>query len=112
MNITQTPIDSSRGIRLAALEDGQEIGHAFLYVLHNDSRETPFALLEDVLVREDWRERGVGSALVGEVIALATQLGCYKIIGTSRYARAEVHAWYERLGFKDYGKEFRMDLIM
>lgn len=110
MNITQTAIDDSRGIRLAAIENGQEVGHMFLYVLHNDSREAPFALLEDVFVKENFRQRGVGGTLVHEAIVLAKLAGCYKIIGTSRYSRPEVHAWYGRLGFKDYGKEFRIDL--
>jgi GNAT superfamily N-acetyltransferase len=52
----------------------------------------------------------LGGELVKAVVAEAKRLGCYKLIGTSRAERASVHAWYKNLGFKDYGKEFRMDL--
>lgn len=110
MNIIETPVADNKGIRLAVQENEVEIGHAFVYVLRNDSREAPFALLEDVFVKEGYRQHGVGSRLVQHAIEVAKHNNCYKIIGTSRYSRASVHAWYERLGFSDYGKEFRIDL--
>ncbi len=97
-------------IRLSALENGEELGSMYLYLIRNDSHKEPYGLLEDVLVKEEHRKKGIGSALVKEAIAEAKRLGCYKIIGTSRLSRENVHAWYEKLGLKKYGFEFRMDL--
>jgi GNAT superfamily N-acetyltransferase len=78
--------------------------------MHNDLHAAPFGLLEDVFVDESARGGGVGTALVRDVIAAAKEAGCYKLIATSRASRPKVHALYERLGFENYGVEFRMNL--
>jgi len=97
-------------VRLSASENGVEIGAMYLYLIKNDSHKKPYALLEDLLVKEYHRKKGVGSTLVKEAISEARRLGCYKIIGTSRTSREEVHHFYEKLGMKKYGYEFRLDL--
>lgn len=97
-------------VRLSAVENGEELGAMYLYLIRNDSHTEPYGLLEDVLVKEEHRKKGVGSAIVKEAIEEAKRLNCYKIIGTSRLARENVHAWYEKLGLKKHGYEFRMDL--
>ncbi len=98
------------GLRFSRVEDGKEVGRAFLYILRNDLHDAPFGLIEDVHVDTQWRGRGVGTALVRELIEAAKQYRCHKIIATSRLSRPEVHVWYESLGFTSYGKEFRLDL--
>ena len=95
---------------MSASENGAEIGAMYIYLIKNDSHKEPYALLEDLLVKEDHRKKGIGTALVKEAISEAKRLGCYKIIGTSRMAREEVHHFYEKLGMKKYGYEFRMDI--
>lgn len=97
-------------VRISAHEDGMELGALYLYLVQNDSHKEPYGLLEDLLVKEEHRKKGIGSALVKEAIAEGKRLGCYKIIGTSRLARGEVHRFYEKLGLKKYGYEFRIDL--
>ena len=97
-------------IRLSAHENGEELGSAYLYLIRNDLHKEPYGLLEDLLVKEEHRGKGVGSTLVKEVIAEAKRLGCYKLLGTSRMTRENVHQLYEKLGFKKWGYEFRMDL--
>lgn len=101
---------SSSGVKISAVEDGREIGHCYIYLIKNDLHAEPYALLEDVYVEESSRGKGVGTTLVKKAVELARELGCYKIIATSRFGREEVHRWYEKLGFKLYGYEFRMDL--
>ena len=98
------------GIRLSLTENGKEVAHAFLYILKNDIHKEPFGFLEDVFVHEAYRGRGNGERMVKAVIKEAKRQGCYKLVGTCRYARKEVHAFYKKLGFQDYGKEFRMEL--
>ena len=74
----------------------------------NDLHDAPFGLLEDVFVDESERGSGLGTALVKEVMSAANELGCYKLIATSRTSRPKVHELYERLGFEKHGVEFRM----
>lgn len=100
----------SEGIRFAVREEGQEVAHAYLYFLRNDAHDKPVGYMEDVFVEESFRGSGVGTKIVETLIAEAKKRGCYKLIGTSRSGRDRVHALYTRLGFRDYGKEFRMDL--
>ena len=101
---------SGYAIRLSAVENGEELGAMYLYLIRNDSHKKPYALLEDLLVKEEHRGKGVGSALVKEAITEAKRLGCYKVLATSRIGRENVHRLYERLGLKKYGLEFRIDL--
>jgi GNAT superfamily N-acetyltransferase len=100
----------ARGIRFSISNGDGEVARAYLYVMTNDLHDEPFGLLEDVYVAESERGGGLGTELVNEVIAAAREAGCYKLVATSRASRSKVHALYERLGFTNYGLEFRMDL--
>lgn len=102
--------EKQNAVRISARENGDELGALYLYLIRNDSHKEPYGLLEDLLVKKAHRKKGIGSTLVKEAIEECKRLGCYKIIGTSRMARKEVHRFYEKLGLKKYGYEFRMDL--
>ncbi len=98
------------GIKFAVEKDGKVVGYAYLYLIYNGLHSEPYGFLEDVFIEEAYRGQGIGGELVKEAVAEAKARGCYKIIGTSRHSRTEVHEFYKKLGFEDYGKEFRMGL--
>lgn len=98
-------------IKITATEDDKEIGRARLYILYNDLHAEPFGLIEDVFVEEKYRGSGVGTKLVQGLIEESKKIGCYKLIATVRNSKEEACAWYEKFGFKNYGVEFRMDLL-
>lgn len=102
---------TARGIRLSIGRNGVEVAHAYLYILTNDLHDHPFGFLEDVSVREEYQGKGIGNELVAAIIERAQVEGCYKLLATSRNdgSRQTVHDWYLRLGFRDYGTEFRMN---
>lgn len=97
------------GIRFSVYRSDQEVGHAYLYVLKNDLHDRPFGLLEDVCVNPQYRGQRIASQLLAAAIKKAQKLGCYKLLATSRDdgTRVEVHEWYKRSGFVQYGLEFR-----
>ncbi|OGY79746.1 MAG: hypothetical protein A3B74_01735 [Candidatus Kerfeldbacteria bacterium RIFCSPHIGHO2_02_FULL_42_14] len=97
-------------IKIEANEDKKIAGWAYLYVLYSDRHDEPYGFLENLYVEKKYRGRGFGTELVQRVIEEARKQGCYKLIGTTRYAKREVHAFYQHLGFKNFGIEFRMDL--
>ncbi len=109
MDIQQTEVQST-GIKFIAKDGEAEMGHAYLYLIHNDLHDEPAGYLEDMFVDEAYRGKKVGSALLEAVLKKAKELGCYKIVGTSRDSKQHVHDWYERAGFDKYGRAFRMDL--
>ncbi len=86
-------------------------GHIFLYLIYNNLHNQPYALLEDLWVKEKYRNQGVGTKLIKKAILKAKELKCYKILVTSRFERENIHNWYQILGFKKYGYEFRLDLL-
>lgn len=108
MDIKKT-VAKCEGLRLSINRDGKEVARAFLFLMSNNLHEAPFGLLEDVYVDESLRGQGLGTEIVNGVIAEAKARGSYKLIATSRYTRPKVHDLYQRLGFKDHGKEFRID---
>lgn len=100
----------TKGIRFSVLRDGKEVGRAYLYMLNNDLHNRPFGLLEDVFVDSSYRGEGIAKELLEAVLKKAEE-NCYKLIATSRNdgTRSTVHEWYIRLGFNDYGTEFRLN---
>ena len=97
------------GVKITAEIDGKEVGRAYLYLMNNDLHKRPFGFMEDVFVNEDCRSKGVGKELVNKIIEKAKENNCYKLVCTSRYEKEKVHMLYEKLGFSDHGKEFRID---
>lgn len=108
MEIEQKQIKAG-GIKFFIQKDGREVARAYLYILKNDLHAQPFGFLEDVYVDESERGQGLGKQIVKTVMEAARREGCYKLVATSRYEREKVHKMYENLGFKDYGKEFRIN---
>ena len=109
MNIQSKDV-SGHGVKLYVEHDGQEIARAYVYIFRNDLHDRPFGLMEDVHVDDPFQRKGIGTNLVERVIAIAREQGCYKLICTSRYGKENsVHKMYLDLGFRDHGKEFRID---
>src|SRR3989338_323461 len=105
MEIKQNKENKSFGIKFTAEEKGEGLGRVYLYLMFNDLHKEPFGFIEDVFVEEKSRGKGFGTKLVNTAITEAKKQNCYKIICTSRYKSSKVHSLYEKLGFRDYGKE-------
>lgn len=103
-------IKSLRAIKFEIRHGKKIVGRAYLYIIKNDLHKKSYGLLEDLFVDETMRGQGFGKVLLCAVIAEAKKRKLYKLVGTSRMERAEVHDFYEKQGFKKYGWEFRMDL--
>jgi GNAT superfamily N-acetyltransferase len=99
----QTETVEARGIKFSLIEDQQEVARAYLYIMQNELHQEPFGLLEDVYVNESYRGLGLGTKLVQQVITVAKEQNCYKLIANSRKSRPKVHQLYEKLGFKSRG---------
>ncbi len=109
MLINNQKIDKSAAIKITAEENGVIFGRVFLYLIYNDLHQEPYGLMEDLFVDEKHRGRGIGKQLVEALIDEAKKQGCYKLIATSRAEREKIHSMYEKVGFKKYGFEFRLD---
>lgn len=109
MEIIQEKI-ITESIKFSVQKGGEEIGVGFLCLFKNSKHKDPFGLMEDIYINEEYRGQKIGTKLVNAIIEEAKKQKCYKLIATSRYAREKVHEFYLRLGFEDWGKEFRMNI--
>jgi GNAT superfamily N-acetyltransferase len=93
-------------------KDDQEniISTAVIYYIEVPVRSRPYAFLEGLVVDESTRGQGVGTIMFEKITELARTKNCYKILFTSATDRTDAHKLYEKLGFKKWGLEFRMDL--
>lgn len=110
MEIKSEINNNAYSVKIIAEENGEIAGSVYLYVLRNDHHEKPFGMIEYLFVEEKFRRTGIGTKLILALIDKAKELECYKIIGTSRHEREKVHEFYRKLGFSEYGLEFRMDM--
>jgi GNAT superfamily N-acetyltransferase len=90
--------------------DGEVAGYEFLYDFYS-SFEGPGLFVEDIYVRETFRSKGIGKALMAEAAAIAVREGYWAM-------RWEVLDWnqpaidfYKKLGarFLDDWKEVRLE---
>lgn len=98
--------------RLLVAEAGGSVVGTFVFiVLPNLSyRGRPVAQVENVVVDEPWRGRGVGEAMMRWAIDEARKAGCFRIQLTSNKARKDAHRFYERLGFVATHEGFKLYL--
>ncbi|MBT3816788.1 MAG: GNAT family N-acetyltransferase [Candidatus Magasanikbacteria bacterium] len=98
-------------LRVSIKESGNEVGWGFLVVVFNDRHKEPYGIMENVYIDSAYRSKGYGKKIVEKIIDLAKEKECYKLLCQSRYEKERVHQFYVKYGFKDHGKNFRMDLI-
>lgn len=62
-------------------------------------RTQPFGVVENVIVAESMRGRGIGRDLLARVEQLAVTHDCTKLMLLSSVARSDAHAFFRRCGF-------------
>ena len=94
---------------IVAEVDGKVVGTADLLIVPNLShRGLPWAVMENVIVDESVRRKGVAARMVKYLVEVAKKSGCYKIGLSSSTKRHAAHRMYESLGFKQYGLGYRI----
>ena len=86
---------------IVALENEIVVGYASIHYLKKITRKS--GIIEDVVVKENQRGKGIGKLLVKNLIEKAKQNNCDKIILSSSEKNLK---FYEKLGFKK--NEFEM----
>ena len=93
-------------IVLVVEQDARLIGSLYLNIIPNLSRGgRPYALVENVIIDQGSRRQGIGKALMEKAIALAWEVGCYKLMLLTGRKGPEVHAFYKKLGFSAESKQ-------
>lgn len=85
---------------LCAVEGNRVIGLGAVSFKDNLWQEGTIAYVEELVVHEDYRGRGIRSRLLEHLIGLARDRDCRRIELDSAFHRAEAHRLYERHGFE------------
>ena len=94
-----------------AVVGGEVLGTLALLIMDNLAHcGAPSGILEDMVVAEAARGRGIGEALVRFAMDRCRDGGCYKLALTSNQHRDGAHRFYERLGFVRHGYSFYVPL--
>jgi GNAT superfamily N-acetyltransferase len=65
----------------------------------------PYAVIENVVTHAEHRRTGAGTKVMRRLIDECIARGCYKIMLMSSADRANIHAFYESLGFDKQSKQ-------
>lgn len=91
---------------LVAVRGEAVVGLATVIVRHVLVDDAPFARLAALVVDEEARGAGIGTALVIEAEAIARAAGCSLIEVTSGDHRPRAHDFYRALGFEERPRRF------
>ena len=95
---------------LCAVDQDRIVGFCSVSLRNNLRVEGALANLDEMVVSQADRSRGIGSQLLQAVIAFAREHGCTKIELESAFHRRETHAFYERRGFQKRAYHFSQPL--
>ncbi|MCR4403667.1 MAG: GNAT family N-acetyltransferase [Firmicutes bacterium] len=88
-------------VALVAEACGRVIGLVSYHIHPNLYHSGPTALIEECVVSEDSRGRGVGEELVAAAIEAAKRAGCEEISVSTMFENEGTQRFYRRLGFGD-----------
>jgi predicted N-acetyltransferase YhbS len=85
---------------------GEVVGLVTAHLIRSVHDNDPVAWLTTLVVLEDAREAGIGSALVRHVERWAVEKGARRISVTSGIQRRATHAFYEKRDYENTGLRF------
>ena len=91
---------SDRQVYLCAVLDQQVVGFGSLTIKSNLWSEAFVGYVDEMVVDEAQRGRGVGTQILDRLISWARERGCNRIELDSAFHRKSAHAFYERRGFQ------------
>lgn len=94
----QAIVDTPSTILFMAREDGRLVGSLSLATFRVPTGIR--AWIEDVVVDEHMRGRGIGEALTRAALAKAKEMGVHTVDLTSRPSRESANRLYQRVGFQ------------
>ncbi len=88
-----------------AEKSGEIVSTCNIAIVPNLTRSVrPFAIIENVVTRSDYRKQGLGRLVMNMALDFARSRNCYKVMLLSGSRRKEAHEFYRSLGFSDTKK--------
>ncbi len=92
---------AARGLHLFVLEeDGAVVATTYLNIIPNMTRSaSPYAVIENVVVEESRRGKGLGKQIMAGTLQAAWDAGCYKAMLLAGSRKPATHVFYRACGF-------------
>lgn len=90
-------------IFIIAIENNNLIGSVMGVIceeLYGDCK--PFLVLENMIVDKNYRNKGIGKALISELEKIATKRGCFQVIFVTERNRVDAVKFYESAGYSSH----------
>jgi GNAT superfamily N-acetyltransferase len=109
--IAELAANTSRRLLVAEVGPGAIAGTVDILINRNPTHGgRPWAVIENVVVFQALRRRGIGHELMNAALGFAQVANCYKVQLHSGKQRAEAHAFYKSLGFHAVAEGFKVYL--
>ena len=90
---------------LVGVEDGRIVSSCVLVIVPNLTHgQRPYALIENVVTDQGYRNRGCATAVLNRAKEMAGQAGCYKIMLMTGSKKEGILCFYERAGYNRIDK--------
>ncbi|MGW8258237.1 MAG: GNAT family N-acetyltransferase [Thermoguttaceae bacterium] len=99
-------LGSDSQLYVCAIDGEKLVGFGSLSVKHNLWQQGLLAHLDELIVDELYRGRGIGARLLEHIISQARRKGCARIDLNSAFHREDAHKFYKRNGFENRGHVF------
>ena len=95
---------------LVAAVEATPIGFINFAVRQTVLHQSPSALIDELVVAEEYRGKGVGRRLVQAAIEKCRQLGCCEVEVSTEKTNLKAREFYKQCGFEERGTLFEVDL--
>jgi len=104
-------LDSPFSQHLCVTEGDRLVGFAALTFENSLWMQGRLAIVEEFVVEESYRGRGIGTRLLEAAVAMARARGARRVELDSATHRTEAHAFYRQRGFENRGFVFSKPLL-
>lgn len=110
-NLYSSAVNSSKHILICYKYKGKNIvGFCSMMIRDNLIHKGEIAQIEELIVDEAYRHKGIGKKLITEIILIARFKGCKRIELDSAFHKKKAHTFYEDLGFENRAYIFSKNL--
>jgi GNAT superfamily N-acetyltransferase len=95
---------------LVAAREGTPVGFINFAIRQTALHRSPSALIDELVVAEEYRGKGIGNQLVLAAIEKCRQLGCCEVEVSTEKTNLQARRFYEKCGLEERGLLFEADL--
>ena len=95
---------------LVAAREGKPVGFINFTVRQTILHQGPSALIDEIVVAEEYRGKGVGRKLVQAAFEKCRRVGCSEVEVSTEKANLKARKFYKQCGFEERGTLFEADL--